>query len=132
MSGRKCTLCGRMESGNPVVASQPRAIVGHQDAGREPFTRPAAGGRPQRPHRTDNHAYPDQPENEGEYIVTNRQVCGLVQPLMRFSIVLHASTSLSRSRASASDIGGAEKKPKSGKQPPPKKKKKKRTGEEDP
>src|SRR5438105_15966754 len=96
LSGRKCTLCGRMESGDLVVASQPRVVVGYQDARREPFTGPAAVGRPQRPHRTDNHANPDEPENDGKHVATSRQVSGFVQPFMRVSIVPHASTSSTR------------------------------------
>jgi hypothetical protein len=96
-----------MEGCELVIASEPGVTVGDQDARREPFTGLATVGRAQRPRRTGDHADPDEPENDGEHVVTSRQVPGFIQPFMPFSKLPHGSTSSSRSRASASDIGGS-------------------------
>src|SRR5256885_386321 len=65
-----------MERGDLVVASQPRVVVGDQDARREPVTGPAAVERPQRPHRADHHTDPDEPENDRKHVTCFRSFSG--------------------------------------------------------
>jgi hypothetical protein len=79
-----------------VVASQSRGIVGNRGAIREAFTRPAVG-RAQCPHRTDNRAYSDEPEDGWKKVVVGRCVIEFVQPFLLFVIRAHDNRPRSRS-----------------------------------